>query len=70
MNAFHFKKLQLRASHAIPNHYFPMAIDLLARRVIDPDLLLSHTFALDAYADAFAVLTDPEQAAVKVVLIP
>jgi L-iditol 2-dehydrogenase len=70
VNAFHFKKLQLRASHAIPNHYFPMATDLLARRAIDPELLLSHTFALDAYAAAFAALTDPEQAAIKVVLIP
>jgi L-iditol 2-dehydrogenase len=70
VNAFHFKKLQLRASHAIPNHYFPTATDLLARRVIDPDLLLSHAFALDAYEEAFAVLTDPEQAAVKVVLLP
>jgi len=38
--------------------------------VIDPDLLLNHTFALDAYAAAFAALTDPEQATVKVVLIP
>jgi L-iditol 2-dehydrogenase len=70
VNAFHFKKLQLRASHAIPNHYFPMAIDLLARRVIDPDLLVSHTFGLDDFATAFGVLTDPEQPAVKVVMVP
>ena len=70
VNAFHFKKLQLRASHAIPNHYFPMATDLLARRAVDPDPLLSHTFPLDAYADAFAALTDPDRAAVKVVLVP
>lgn len=70
VNAFHFKKLQLRASHAIPNHYFPMATDLLARRAIDPDLLLSHTVALDAYRDAFGALTDPGQAAIKVVMIP
>lgn len=70
VNAFHFKKLQLRASHAIPNHYFPMAIDLLARRVIDPGLLLSHTFDLDDFAAAFTTLTDPRKAAVKVVLFP
>ncbi|MFQ6057974.1 MAG: hypothetical protein ACE5MB_03715 [Anaerolineae bacterium] len=36
----HFKKLPPRASYAIPNHYFPMALDLLARRVVDPDLLV------------------------------
>jgi L-iditol 2-dehydrogenase len=70
VNAFHFKKLQLRASHAIPNHYFPMALDLLARRVVEPDLLLSHTFRLDEYAAAFRTLADPGQPAVKVVVIP
>jgi len=70
VNAFHFKKLQLRASHAIPNHYFPMALDLLARRVVDPDLLVTHTFPLDEYQRAFQTLTDPEQTAVKVVLVP
>ncbi|MDH7485306.1 MAG: alcohol dehydrogenase catalytic domain-containing protein [Anaerolineae bacterium] len=69
-NAFHFQKLQLRASHAIPNHYFPMALDLLARRVVDPDLLLSHVFSLDEYEEAFRVLTDPQQTAIKVVLVP
>jgi len=69
-NAFHFKKLQLRASHAIPNHYFPMAVDLLARRVVDPDLLVSHTFPLDGSEAAFQTLTDPEQAGVKVVITP
>jgi L-iditol 2-dehydrogenase len=55
-NAFHFKKLQLRASHAIPNHYFPKATDLLSRRAIDADLLISHTFSLEEYA----ALSDPQ----------
>lgn len=67
-NEFHFKKLQLRASHAIPNHYFPMAIDLLSRRVVDPELLLSHTFRIDEAEEAFQTLTDPDKRAVKVVL--
>ncbi len=70
VNAFHFKKLQLRASHAIPNHYFPMALDLLARRVVDPDLLVSHTFPLGEHETAFRALIDPQQAAVKAVIIP
>jgi len=68
VNAFHFKKLQLRASHAIPNHYFPIALDLLARRVIDPDLLSSHIFSLNDYEKAFQTLADPQQTAIKVVL--
>jgi L-iditol 2-dehydrogenase len=70
VNAFHFKKLQLRASHAVPNHYFPMALDLLARRTVDPDLLVSHTFPLGEHQAAFRALTDPQQAAVKVVITP
>jgi len=69
VNAFHFKKLQLRASHAIPNHYFPMALDLLARRVVDPGLLVSHTFYFDEYENAFRTLTDPQQAVGKVILV-
>ena len=70
VNAFHFKKLQLRASHAIPNHYFPIALDLLARRTIDPDLLLSHVFPLDDFESAFRILADPQQATVKIALLP
>jgi L-iditol 2-dehydrogenase len=67
---YRFRKLQLRASHAIPNHYFPVATDLLARRVIDPDLLVTRTFGLDDYAGAFRTLADPEAPAVEVVAIP
>ena len=70
VNAFHFKKLQLRASHAIPNHYFPIALDLLARRAIDADVLRSHTFPLDDFEKAFRTLADSQQATAKVVLTP
>lgn len=70
VNAFHFKKLQLRASHAIPNHYFPVALDLLARRAVDPDPVLSHTFGLDDYERAFRAAADADQATVKVVVVP
>ncbi len=70
VNAFHFKKLQLRASHAIPNHYFPMALDLLARGVVNPDLVVSHTFSLAEYEQAFQTLTDSQQAVSKVIIVP
>jgi threonine dehydrogenase-like Zn-dependent dehydrogenase len=70
VNDFHFKKLQLRASHAIPNHYFPIALDLLARRAIDPDVIISHVLPLDDYAQAIDLLRDPNQAVSKVVLKP
>jgi L-iditol 2-dehydrogenase len=68
VNAFHFKKLQLRASHAIPNHYFPMALDLLARRVVDPDCLVSDIFSLDQHVAAYGALTNPDHPGVKVVM--
>ena len=67
-NEFHFKKLQLRASHAIPNHYFPLAIDLLSRRAVVPEPLLSHTFEVDEAEGAFQTLIDPQKQAIKVAL--
>lgn len=70
LNAFHFHKLQLRASHAIPNHYFPIALDLLARRVVDADKLVTHTFPLNEYERAFQVAADPEARVGKVVIEP
>ena len=70
VNEFHFKKLQLRASHAIPNHYFPTALDLLARRAVEADSIVSHTFPLAEYEHAFQVLTDPQQAVSKVIIVP
>ena len=70
VNAFHFEKLQLRASHAIPNHYFPLALDLLARRVVDPEALVTHTFPLAEVERAFQMAASPEEEAVKVVITP
>ncbi len=68
INAFHFQKLQLRASHAIPNHYFPIALDLLARRVIDPDKLITHAFRLSEYRRAFELADNPGERVGKVVV--
>lgn len=46
-DAFHFKKLQLRASFASPAHYGAEALELLKSKVVDPALFISHTFKLD-----------------------
>ncbi len=70
INTFHFQKLQLRASHAIPNHYFPIALDLLARRVIDPDRLITHAFSLDEYRRAFELADNSYERVGKVVVEP
>jgi len=68
INAFHFQKLQLRASHAIPNHYFPIALDLLARRVIDPDRMITHVFPLNEFRRAFETANNPDERVGKVVI--
>lgn len=70
INAFHFQKLQLRASHAIPNHYFPMALDMLARRVVDPDKLITHSFPLGEYRPAFEMGRNPDERVGKVMIEP
>jgi L-iditol 2-dehydrogenase len=68
VNAFHFQKLQLRASHAIPNHYFPIALDLLGRRVIDPDRLITHVFPLDDFRRAFDTANQADERVCKVII--
>ncbi len=45
-NAFHFKKLQLRASFASPAMFGPMAIEYLEKKIIDGERLISHTYPL------------------------
>jgi len=68
-NAFHFKKLQLRASFASPALYTPMALQYLREGVVDGEALISHRFPLDRMAEAMTTAqSDPE--AVKVVVVP
>jgi len=68
-NAFHFKKLQLRASFAGPALYFPMALDLIARGHIDAKSLVSHRFGIDDIAAGFKKLRDDKANVVKGVMI-
>jgi L-iditol 2-dehydrogenase len=70
INAFHFQKLQLRASHAIPNHYFPIALDLLARGVINPVRLITHIFPMNEFRRAFETANDPHECVGKVIIEP
>jgi L-iditol 2-dehydrogenase len=68
-NAFHFKKLQLRASFAGPALYFPMALDLIASGAIDAKSLVSSRFGLEGIADAMRDLRDDKAGAVKGVMV-
>jgi L-iditol 2-dehydrogenase len=69
-DAFHFNKLQLRASHASPALWLPRSVDLLRRGVIPWRALVTHEVALSEVDRAIGLLTDPASSAVKVVVHP
>ena len=65
---FHFRKLQLRASHASPALYLPLALDLLKKGIIPGARLAPRTFTLDQVPEAFAHCADQASGALKVVI--
>jgi len=67
-NDFHFNKLKLIASHAIPNWGFPLALDLLSGRSIDYDGLITHEYPFERLGEAFATASSPDQGVIKVVI--
>ncbi len=68
-NAFHFKKLQLRASFASPALFGPQALRYLADGTVRGEELISHTFALKRIKDALDTARESSDA-LKVVVIP
>ena len=68
-NKFHFKKLQLRASYAVPNTMFPVALELLQQRVIDPQALITHAFPLKDTGDALKRVYYHREDTIKAVII-
>ncbi|HPB63855.1 MAG TPA: zinc-binding dehydrogenase [Mesotoga sp.] len=46
-NAFHFNKLQLRASHAVPALYFPACLDMIKSGAVNVKPLITDTFTLE-----------------------
>lgn len=69
-NAFHFRKLQLRASFSSPAIAFPAVLRLMRAGVIPVRRLISHILPLDRAADAFAICRERKDEAVKVVVTP
>lgn len=69
VNAFHFKKLQLRASFASPAMYTPLALQYLREGVVDGEMMISHRFPLDQISEAMEVARDPSRA-MKVIVQP
>lgn len=68
-NAFHFKKLQLKASFASPALYTPLALQYLREGVVDAAPIVSHTFPLARITEAMDTARD-HAASVKVVVTP
>ncbi|MEI6972417.1 MAG: zinc-binding dehydrogenase [bacterium] len=68
-NAFHFKKLQLRASFASPALYTPMALQYLREGVVNGPAMISHHFPLDRMAEAMTTARDTA-VSLKVIVRP
>lgn len=65
-NVFHFKRLQLRATHSIPNLRFPMAISLLKR--INAADFVTHTFSFSQGGEALCAAESDKEHVIKVVV--
>ncbi len=67
-NEFHFKKLKLIASHAIPNRGFPLALKLLSQKFIKHETLVTHVFPFEKIGDAFSVTNSKNESIIKLVI--
>ena len=68
-NDFHFKKLQLRASYAVPALWFPRALELLENKIVDPDLFITQTFAMQDIEKMFCKARDDKGDVIKMVMV-
>lgn len=69
-NAFHFRKLQLRASFASPAIYFPAVLRLLKAGVIPGRKLISHVIPLENAPEAFRICREEKASVLKVIVKP
>ncbi|MBM4043607.1 MAG: zinc-binding dehydrogenase [Planctomycetes bacterium] len=67
-NEFHFLRLQLRATHSIPNLRFPTAIDLLARGVFRAEDFVTHRLPLSRVAEAMQTAARDKENVIKVMV--
>ena len=67
-NQFHFNRLQLRGVHSIPNLGWPQALDLLQRRVIDPDLFITQVFPFSKVPEAIQLAATNRTDTIKVMV--
>ncbi|PWJ46450.1 zinc-dependent alcohol dehydrogenase [Faecalicatena contorta] len=68
-NDFHFRKLQLRASYAVPALWFPRALDLLKSKVVDPEDFITQTFPLEEIETYFTKQKNDSSDVIKMVMV-
>ncbi len=69
INRMHFKRLQLRFSHATPALFFPQCNELVKAGLVDLKSLISHTFPLERMQEAMLACRDDKAAVVKVLMV-
>lgn len=67
-NVVHLKKLQIRASNAIPALFFPRCLDLLNAGLVDVSRLITHTFPLTGAAQGLLDYIHDRETGVKAVM--
>lgn len=68
-NDFHFKKLQLRASYAVPALWFPRALDMLKSKVVDSEDFITQTFPLEEIETYFTKQKNDSSDVIKMVMV-
>jgi threonine dehydrogenase-like Zn-dependent dehydrogenase len=58
----------LRSSFAVPDIRWPLALDLLRSREIDPDLLISHVYPLTEVDGGLEMAAAHDEPVLKVVI--
>lgn len=67
-NAFHFKRLQLRGVHSIPNLGFPKALALLESGCVEAKRFITHRFPFGKVPEAITFAAENRTDAIKVMV--
>ncbi len=70
INDLIFRKITLRPAFAEPAINFPVSMKLLREKVVDPELLITHTFSFGSALDVFRGIVEGSQPIVKAVMTP
>lgn len=68
-NKFHFNKLQLRASHAVPALYFPRCVDMIKSGAVNVKPLITDTFKLEDIGEMMVRAENEKDKVIKAVML-